>query len=280
MNVTRQIAEEQSKLWNGPAAQAWVESQQFLDRLLKPFEELLVQAVASTGACRVLDVGCGTGATTLAIGQQLGAHGTAVGVDISEPMIEVARRRARESSIAAEFVVADAQTHGFEPGGFDAIVSRFGVMFFADPLQAFGNLHRATAAGGSLRCVVFRGADENPFMTTAERAAAPVLANLPPRKSEGPGQFAFADTQRVRSILVQGGWQDVLIEPMDVGCRFPEPELMPYLWRMGPVGLALRDADEATRMRVSSLLRAAFAPYVQGNEVCFTAACWMLKARA
>jgi SAM-dependent methyltransferase len=279
MIVTRNIAEEQSQLWNGPGAEAWVESQRSLDRMFRPFEDLLVTAVAAAPARRVLDVGCGTGATTIAVSRLLDAEGQALGIDISAPMIEVARRRARDSGSLAEFVVADAQSHGFEPGAFDVIVSRFGVMFFADPVRAFGNLRRAAAPGARLRCIAFRGAEENPFMTTAERAAAPLLPNLPPRQA-GPGQFAFADADHVRGILERGGWAEIDIEPLDVVCTFPENELMPYLKRLGPVGMALRDADEATRVSIVTALRSAFDGYVHGNEVCFTAACWMLKALA
>src|SRR5687768_7532632 len=139
MNVTRRITEEQMKLWNGPAGQSWVESQQILDHLFEPFERLLVAAVDATAARRVLDVGCGTGATTLAVSQALGAEGRAVGIDISAPMIELARRRARQSGSRAEFIVADAETHAFESEEFDAVTSRFGVMFFDDPAKAFEN---------------------------------------------------------------------------------------------------------------------------------------------
>jgi hypothetical protein len=153
-------------------------------------------------------------------------------------------------------------------------------MFFADPVQAFTNLRRATHAGGQLRCIAFRSAAENPFMTAAERAAAPLLPELPPRRIDGPGQFAFAEAPHVRGILEKSGWVDIDIEPIDVVCTMPERELADYATRLGPAGLALRDADEETRERVTRAVRAAFDPYVHGAEVCFTAACHMLRARA
>jgi SAM-dependent methyltransferase len=157
------IEDEQEALWNGPAGRAWVDEQEVLDRVLRPFEELLVGAAAG----RVLDVGCGTGSTTVAFARKTGAR--CVGVDISEPMLRFARARAEREGVAVEFVRADAQTYAFEPGSFDRILSRFGVMFFGDPVRAFANLRRA---GGELRFVAWRSANENPFMTTAERAAA------------------------------------------------------------------------------------------------------------
>jgi SAM-dependent methyltransferase len=279
MEVTQQIAAEQANLWNGPAGRAWVESQVLLDRMFKPFEDLLVSTVASLSARRVLDVGCGTGATTLAVSPLLGSEGKAVGVDLSEPMIQVARQRAQQQGSAAQFIAADAATHDFGERIFDAVISRFGVMFFADPVQAFTNLRNATHDGGHLRCIAFRSAAENPFMTAAERAAAPLLPDLPARRA-GPGQFAFADADRVHGILAASGWQHIDLDPIDVVCTFPAVDLDSYLAQLGPVGLALRDADPQTRDRVTHAVRAAFAPYIHGNEVRFTSANWMLRARS
>ena len=116
-------------------------------------------------------------------------------------------------------------------------------------------------------------------MTTAERAAAPLLPNLPPRRPDGPGQFAFADDRRVRGILEESGWTDIDIRPIDVECTFPETDLVAYLTRLGPVGLILQEADERTRARVVDAVRPAFDPFVHGSDVRFTAACWMVEAR-
>ena len=112
-------------------------------------------------------------------------------------MIAVARARAAEEGSAATFISADAETHRFEPPTFDTIVSRFGVMFFGDPVRAFTNLRLAASKDAALTCIVWRSAAENPFMTTAERAAAPLLPDIPPRRTDGPGQFAWADDRKV-----------------------------------------------------------------------------------
>jgi SAM-dependent methyltransferase len=253
MDVTHRTDDEQTKLWNGRAGHAWVEAQELLDELYRPFEELLVQVVPADSARRVLDVGCGTGATTLALARRLGATGRAIGIDLSGPMIDRARARAERTDSPATFIRADAATYAFEPATFDAITSRFGVMFFDDFVQAFANLRRAARADCELRFITWRSAAENPFMTTAERAAAPLLPNIPARRSEGPGQFA---------------------------CVLPERELAHHVTRLGPVGLALHEADDETRTRVVETVRAAFDPYVDGGEVRFTAACWMVGARA
>jgi ubiquinone/menaquinone biosynthesis C-methylase UbiE len=281
MDVTQQTGNnEQTALWNGPAGRAWVDEQEVLDAVLEPFEALLVDVVRAASAQRVLDVGCGAGSTTLAAARLLGAEGRCVGIDISQPLIAAARARAEREGTPAGFICADAQTHAFEPASFDLIMSRFGVMFFDDPVRAFANLRRAARNDAELRFIAWRSAAENQFMTTAERAAAPLLPSMPARQPGAPGQFAFADRHRVSAILEQSGWADVDIRPIDVACTLPEKELIGYFSRLGPLGLVLQDADERTRMQVIETVRPAFDPYVHGTEVRFTGACWMVGARA
>jgi SAM-dependent methyltransferase len=280
MDVTHQTYDEQAALWNGAAGRAWVEAQPSLDRMFKPLEDLLVDAVFAGSGRRVLDVGCGAGSTTLAVARLLGAKGRCTGIDVSEPMIAAARARAERDNTPAHFIRADAQTRVFEPASADMIISRFGVMFFDDPVRAFANLRRAASDDAGLCFIAWRSAAANPFMTTAERAAAPFLPNIPARRPGGTGQFAFADQGRVQTILEASGWGEIEIRPIDVACTLPEKELVPCLGRVGPVGLALQEADERTRRHVIETVRPAFDPYVHGSDVRFTAACWMVSARA
>ncbi len=272
--------EEQATLWNSTGASAWIEMQPVLDQVLEPFEHLLIEAVAAKAARYVLDVGCGTGATTLAVGRLLGVSGRCMGVDISEPMIAVARARAEREGSTARFISADAQNWPFEPSSFDMIISRFGVMFFADPASAFGNLRRAAADDAELCVLAWRSSEENPFMTTAERAAAPLLPSIPLREPNAPGQFAFADRGRVANILDKGGWTEIDIQPVDAACAFAEKDLVRYFTQLGPLGRVLRESDEQTRTRIVATVRAAFDPYVHGDTVRFNAACWRVSARA
>jgi SAM-dependent methyltransferase len=280
MNATSDTAQEQSRLWNGPSGHAWVDAQEVLDSLFAPFEKRLAEAVLVASGRDVLDIGCGTGATTLAVARRLGAKGRCVGVDISEPMLATARARAQREGVSATFICADAQTYAFEAESFDMMISRFGVMFFDHPVPAIENLRRAARSDAELRFIAWRSPAENPFMTTAERAAAPLLPGMPPRRPDAPGQFAFADEQRVRRILEESGWRGIDLQRLDVECVLPEKALNLYITRLGPVGMVLRDADETTRAHVAGIVRAAFDPYVHGSEVRFTAACWMALARA
>jgi SAM-dependent methyltransferase len=280
MDVTYQSDNEQTALWNGPAGRAWVGAQALLDDVFRPIEDQLVEAVGAASASRVLDVGCGTGSTTLAVARFLGARGHCVGIDVSEPMIAAARARAERDAPLARFIRADAQTYAFERASFDLLISRFGVMFFDHVVGAFANLRRAATNSAELRFVAWRSAAENPFMTTAERVAVALVPNIPLREPDAPGQFAFADPHRVSRILEQSGWSGIDLERIDIPCTFPERELVAYFTRFGPLARILPDVDEQTRARVIDTVRPAFDSYVHGAEVRFTAACWMIRARA
>lgn len=280
MQTKDQPNAQQAAMWNGPSGQAWVEAQATLDQMFRGFEDLLAERAAAARATRVLDVGCGTGATTLAMARRLGSAAHCTGVDISEPMLELAGQRARTEGIDVAFIHADAQTYDFPAGRFDFVVSRFGVMFFADPVAAFANLHRASSAGANLCCMVFRAPAENPFMTAAERAVAPLLPELPPRVPNAPGQFAFADATRVQSLLRSAGWRDVALNRIDVPCTFPAEDLQKYFTRLGPVSQVLQKVDAARREEIVAAARRGFEPFVQGKDVRFIAACWEISAHA
>jgi SAM-dependent methyltransferase len=275
--------DEQAQLWNGTAGQGWVAAQDVLDRMFRPFADILTAAVRPGD--RVLDIGCGTGDTSLAAAAAAGASGHCLGVDISAPMIARARERAAEEGARVAFDVGDAQTHDFGPARFDLVISRFGVMFFADPVAAFANLRRAAAPEARLCVIAWRDPAENPFMTAAERAAAPLLPELPARAANMPGQFGFADSVRTQGILEQAGWRDIAIRPLDRDCVIPGAALEQYIERMGPVARFLREADDEKRAQLTAAIRAGFAPYREeggrdGDAVRFTAACWLIEARA
>jgi SAM-dependent methyltransferase len=273
---------EQAQLWNGVGAKGWVELEGLMDRLFRPVEEVLVEAVvaaAPPAGARVLDVGCGTGATTVAIARTLGPGASCTGLDVSEPMLGAARARAAREGLDVRFVRADAQRHVVDPGGVDVVASRFGVMFFDDPVAAFANLRRATADGGSLRAVVWRSAEDNPFMSVADEAAATVV-EVPPRPVEGPGAFALADPDGTRALLGRAGWSAVELTPLDLDCSMPEADLPDYATRIGPLGRALAEADDATRQRAAEVAVPAYERFVRAGRVHLPVACWLVRATA
>lgn len=270
----------QAELWNSAAGPTWVELQELLDRVLAPVAERVVATGFPGEGGQVLDLGCGSGATTLAMARRLGASGGCVGVDISQPLIDAAVRLAREADCAtATFLRADAQTCRFEPARFDAAISRFGVMFFDDPEGAFRNIRRAMRPDGRLAFAAWRSPAENPFMTAAARAAEGLLP-LPAPQPDDPGQFSFARADRVRGILESAGWREVSIEAADFPARLSASELLTYVSRMGPVGLALQALDAAARRTVLDAVSPAFEPFIQGGVARFDLACWLVTARA
>lgn len=268
----------QHTLWNRHAGPAWVALQDVLDQLFAPAAARLCAGMPQRrGPQRVLDIGCGAGATTLA----LAAAGHACsGIDIAAPLLDRARQRAAAAALAVDFIEADAQRHRFAAGRFEHLVSRFGVMFFDDPAGAFANLRRAACSGASLHAIAWREAAANPFMTAVERAVAPLLPGWRPRPDAGPGQFGFADPLRVRDWLQTAGWRQIDLAPLDLRCTMPASALPDYATRMGPLAALLPQLEPALRMRVQAAALAAFAPWQTGDAVHLEAACWELRARA
>jgi SAM-dependent methyltransferase len=271
----------QAAAWNDLSGRTWVELQAMLDRLFQPLQTLLVDAAVAAGGRRVLDVGCGAGSTTLAVAKALGPGSRCTGVDISAPLIAAATACAAAAGATdVTFIRADAQTYAFDADSFDTVISRMGVMFFDDPVAAFANLRRAARPGAQLIFLAWRGADENPFMTAAERSAAAMVSELGKRSDDGPGQFGFASKQRVRGILDASGWASVEIHPVDISCSLPVADLPVYVTRMGPYGRVRGALDEAARAAADAAVIAAFDPFVAGDEVRFTSAFWQVGARA
>jgi ubiquinone/menaquinone biosynthesis C-methylase UbiE len=272
---------QQATLWNESSGKAWVDRQPVLDRWLELFEPPLIDAGSPGEGGNVLDIGCGAGATTLAMARRVGISGHCAGLDISQPLVALARQRASAEGLAnASFELGDAQTHVFAPGRFDAVISRFGVMFFDDPVAAFANIRRAAKPAARLAFIAWRSPADNDFMTAAPRAARPFLPPQPAFDPLAPGQFAFADGARVRHILKASGWASIDIERLDIACRLPENDLATYITRLGPIGAALRELDQGTAEQVMAAVMQALARFVTDGEARFTAACWLVKATA
>jgi SAM-dependent methyltransferase len=272
---------QESLAWNARRGDAWTDLQPLLDGLFSPFEAVLTDAVISSGVCDVLDIGCGTGATTLAFGTRLAPLGSCTGIDISRPMLDLAQSRATAAGLGnVRFVEGDAQCFDFPRHAFDAVTSRFGIMFFKDPVRAFANIRRAVRPNGVLTCVAWRSETDNPFMVTGELATGS-LVQWPERAAPTtPGQFAFADAAHVERILGAAGWCTIEISPINVPCSLPKADLAVYARRMGRVGMVLPDLDQALQEKVESALDDAFASFVTADVARFDSACWLIRAHA
>jgi SAM-dependent methyltransferase len=275
----------QAEHWNtGDGVAHWITNQARYDRMHAPFTALILDAAALRPGFSVLDVGCGCGGTTLAAARLI-APGQATGLDLSGPMLARARADAEAAGLAnAVFQQGDAQVHRLEPAGFDTVISRFGVMFFADPVAAFANIRSATRPGGRLVFVCWQPLAANQWLLVPGAALAEHVPPPDPEPGDGPGMFAFADPDRLRPILATAGWQHIEITSQHasilVGGGGSVDDAVQFL-RTATMGRTmLAGADAATVDRAIASLRAALTPYADADGVHLDAAVWLVQAAA
>jgi SAM-dependent methyltransferase len=272
---------EQAEYWNAQAGPVWAAHQERLDRQIRPHGERVLDALALETGEQVLDVGCGCGDSTLAIARHVGERGRVVGVDLSEPMLERARARVQAEGLAhVELQRADAQSADLGEARFDAIASRFGVMFFDDPIAAFRNLRRALRPGGRAAFVCWQAPQANPWVALPMAAVAAHLPLPPPPPPGTPGMFAFADATRVRNVLEEAGFDDVALDDLRLPMRLTDDAADLFL-EVGPVAALLREreADAALRDAVRDALADAFAAHVRDGRLELGSAAWLARAR-
>ncbi len=275
---------DQATYWSGPGGRHWIDRQEMQDGVLAPVAASLLKAAGAVPGDRVVDVGCGCGATTLAVARITGASGRTLGVDLSAPMIERARERAAAESSTAQFLVADATIHDLSGERADLMISRFGVMFFADPALSFANLRKALKPTGRLAFACWREPRLNPWLMIPLKAATRHAAPLPQLGPEDPGPFSFADEVRVRRILSSAGFVDVVLDPVDleldpaVGQGFENA--VASALEIGPASRALDGQPDEVRSAAITEIRAALKPFERGNRVPMGAAIWIVSARA
>ncbi len=272
---------DQTAYWNGPGGRRWTERGDAPEAIFAPIAELLYARARLAPGERVIDVGCGGGVTTLAIAAQVGAAGGVIGVDVSALMIARAIERAGATS-AAKFVLADAGSHDFSPGWANLLFSRFGVMFFADPVASFANLRKGLARGGRVVFACWREARRNPWQTIALKAACKHAPRLPEVGPEDPGPFSFADEARVRRILGEAGFETIVLTPIDLELDVAAGQgleaALATLQQIGAASRALEGQPEALRAAAVAEIRAALAPHQRGLSVPLGAAIWIVEA--
>jgi SAM-dependent methyltransferase len=267
----------QREYWNGEAADVWVSLADRLDPMLEPFGAAALEALAPAAGERVLDIGCGAGATTRALAGRVGPTGRAIGVDVSEALVAVARARG-----GGEFHACDAGSDPLPGAPFDAAFSRFGVMFFEDPTAAFAHLRAAMRPGGRIAFVCWRSFGENPWACEPLPLVQPHLREpLPRTPPDAPGPFAFGDGARLRGILEGAGWTSVTIAPFDTRYLLgatPE-EAAAIGLRLGPLGRVIR-AQRLDHDLIRGVLEDLMRRHMTDRGVLMDAACWIVTGRS
>jgi len=274
---------EQIRYWNEIMGPQWAAVDDILSAQIRPLGLAAMKRLDPRPGERIIDVGCGCGETTAEIARRVGSNGRILGIDISEPLAAKARKVTAEFP-NVEIRLADAQTSPIESGEFDALFSRFGVMFFADPVAAFANLRSALRIGGRMSFVCWQPIVENFWMTIPAMAVA---SHIPVKRPEpnAPGPFAFADIDRVHGILESAGFQNVqheaIRESLFVAGGEPLDGAVALLLRIGPTGAAIREANAGPELldAIRASVREAIAPYETPEGVRMPSGAWIVSAQ-
>lgn len=272
---------DQVAYWNGLGGKHWTDRQQIQDDVLAPVSEILVKRAAIQPGERIIDVGCGCGATSFDLARRTGATGFVTGIDISSPMLA----RARElipSGAPVEFILADATVHDFKPANADVLFSRFGVMFFAQPEISFANMRKALRPKGRLTFACWRTPRDNPWLMLGLVEAYKHVPKLPEVKPDDPGPFAFANEERVQKILSDAGFCSIGMERADLSLDIATGRgldaAVETALAIGPASRALEGQPADKVSAATASIRAALAQHVRGNSVPLGGSIWIVTA--
>lgn len=272
----------QIEYWNGPAGQKWVRDADRMDVMLSPFVDAIIASVMPRPGQSVIDIGCGAGALSLNLASS-SVNVTVTGVDVSTPLIELAKKRSAAVGAGIEFVVADAAVwRPKEP--VDLVISRFGVMFFADPVAAFLNIRASVKPTGRMRFACWRPLQENAWALTPLLAAMHLLKTPPAPSPPGtPGPFAFGDADYVRRILIQSGWSNITVTPWDGDLTLPgasAEEAAEFMLEMGPLARAIAEQDIDPNTVKSAVVTKLKSLAGEDGRTRLKAAAWIVEAQA
>jgi len=270
--------------WNDAGGRMWVNHQDIIEASMAPLGQKAMNALTMSEGERVLDIGCGCGDTTFEIAQRVGSNGGVFGIDISEMIVAAAQKNiaiTKQRNVSFECV--DAQTYQFQMNTFDVVFSRFGVMFFDDPIAAFENIRKSLVPGGRMAFVCWQPVKDIEWISVPLEIVGS-YATLPPPSPPGtPGGFSFGDASRVSNILSSAGFVDIAVEPFDtkINIGVDLDEALTFLTHIGPAGTVLNnhDLDSKTRANFTENLRTTLEAYQTSRGVELGAATWIVTAR-
>jgi SAM-dependent methyltransferase len=274
---------DQAAHWNATEASHWVTNDRAYDTMLRPLGDQMLATAAIQPGDRVLDIGCGSGNTTIAAADAAGPHGCAHGLDLSVPMIDLARRRAKEDGVNATFEVADAQVHPLTDASFDVAVSRFGVMFFDDPVAAFTNIGRTLRPGGRLSFVCWQDLVVNDWMFVPGMAIAKHVPIPEPGEPGAPGPFSLADPNRIEEILTAAGFENIGIQavraPLALGGGPTVEGTVDFLRDTTMGERFLKGASVDMIQTALTAVTTSLTPFVTPDGVKLDGAAWIVTAQ-
>lgn len=271
--------EEQIAYWSGPGGEHWAREHERYELMLRPFAHHLIDALAPQPSEHVLDVGCGNGALTLALAKIVGDRGRVVGIDVSTPQLARARKTVADAGLRnVDLIEADAQTHRFD-GTFDALVSRFGVMFFDDPGLAFTNLATALRPGGRVAFLCWQELSVNEWFRVPNEVLLEHVPLAPP--GDGPGPFSLGDPDVVRAHLAAARLDDVVVKPVvEHVSRGDTVEEVVQFTRGAEIGRRITsEADPRTAERAWAALAERLTAFQRPDGVIFETRAWLVTAR-
>ena len=268
--------------WNSTMGHAWVSQQAVISDVFTSVTSVSLVAAAAKQGEHVIDIGCGPGDTLLAFARAVGPSGDALGVDVSVPMLEFARHRAAEAGLAnVTCALADATTYAFEPRRANLVYSRFGMMFFDDPIKAFTNIRSAMKMGGRLVFVCFRTMPESPWFRVPIEAALPHVPPQPPVDPLAPGMFSLAREDRLRGVLTEAGFREIALNATDVPIHGKDTtQSMAFITQVGPLPALLENASDEQRKRATEAARNALAAQIGADGRGLHVGLWLVSASA
>ncbi len=271
--------------WNGDSGERWAANLARLDLMLEDFGSAAIAAAGALPGEQILDIGCGSGTTSFTLAQRVGSSGHVLGVDISEQLVDIARAAIPDGAPVA-FRCADAATAALPQGQFDLLFSRFGVMFFDDPVAAFAHMRGALKPGGRVAFICWRGAQENDWVRLPMAAIRDIVEPAP-ADPNAPGPFAFGDRQRLADILAAAGFTAIDIAPFDTTLSYGRgasreaaiDDALDMAFQVGPLSRALAEQSNDIRARAAEAVRAAFTKRPGEKSVLIDGAAWVVTAR-